>query len=323
MNLSQYLLAISFLCYAVPAKATITIHISGYTASPFANAPGNGDELAVDDDGLLYAPHSGGITRFAANAESNTWSAAVGYSLAIADDGNSFLATRNSGSSILRIDTGGSFSTLVPSSSNLAWSWLAAGPSNILVASIWAGTGQGVYSIDTVTGNYSSIVSGGPGSGGAGYYRDMEFGLDGKLYSLGYDGTENGLFRLEAGLFTRVAVLPHGGAGLTVDSSGVFYTATTYLGAGEVWRIDTSANQTQLLASGFNIPSGIAFDAQTERLFVRDQSAPFQITEITVPEPSMSLLLVCGTLILFRRPLVSFRRSPEANGGSTVRGGRL
>jgi DNA-binding beta-propeller fold protein YncE len=109
----------------------------------------------------------------------------------------------------------------------------------------------------------------------------MDFGIDGKLYTLGYDGTVHGLFRLDENEFTRVAELPHGGIGLTHDSSGLLYTATSFEQQGEVWIIDPTSGVASLLASGLASPAGIAFDPTTSKLYVVEQHGDRVVYAIT------------------------------------------
>lgn len=286
----------------VAALADVSIYLPGYSAGPFADAPFSGDDLAVDGAGRVYAPSANGITRFTPDGTGSPWSAAEGNALALAPDGTGYLATRSLSHSILRVATDGTSTTLVPTSSGLEWTWLAVSDDNRLYANVWAGNGEGLYSVDPVTGAVAQLVAGGPGTGGSGIYEGMVWGPDDHLYTVGHDGKNFGLFRLDGNSFTRLAFLPHAGIGLTFDPNGYFYTATNNAGTNqEVWRIDPRSGAAELLASGLGEPAGIAYDVTTNRLFVRDQLDPFHITAITVPEPGAAGIVVGVLLVLLLR----------------------
>jgi hypothetical protein len=301
---------------AATLDGAVVTHLPGYSANSFVNGPPGGDSLDMDASGRLYAPSSNGITRYGSDGSSSVWSTAVGYSLAIASGGDGYLTTRDSGRSILHISPDGTFSPLVPSSSNLAWTWAAAGPTGTLFANVWSGSGQGLYSIDTTTGAYSILVAGGPGIGGAGHYFDMVFAASGALYVSGYDGIADGIFRLDGSSLTRVAVLPRAGLGLTIDSAGLLYTSVNDAGGfDEVWRVDVGSGEVDLVASGLGSPVGISYDSANGRLFVRDSDTPFAITAISVPEPSTYAMTLAASLFF-----VTLRRRQDAY--QAVRGNR-
>lgn len=261
----------------------VNLYLPDYTATTFGFAAGQGDDLDIDSLGRIYAPGSAqwsGIQRFSSNGSSEMWSTAPGYSLAVSGDGTkAYLATRDTGHSIQKINANGSYINLTPGSSNLGWTWVALSSSGNLYANVWAGTGEGLYSINTTTGAYSAIVSGGPGLNGAGWYGDMAVGLDGKLYANGSDGSGWGLFRLDGSAFSKVATLPNGFFGLTAGPNGLFFTGAD----SEVWMMDSLTGNASLLASGFLHASGVAYDPLTARLYVRDGDTPYQITAIQTP----------------------------------------
>lgn len=301
---------IVLLSYCAPVDGEIILHAAGYTLETFAaNVPQFGDDLSVDSSGSVYVPasqQSNGIYRYDTAGNQTLWSAASGQSLVLDASGGGFLADRAT-DSIIRVNADGSFSTLVSGTHGLEWTWLALDPTGQLYANVWAGPGQGLYSIDRTTGAFTQLVSGPPG--GSGIYRDMVWGPDGQLYTADGDG----ILRLDGSSFTPVAVVS-GATGLTVDANGWLYT-TTANAAGEVWRIDSGTGMTERIASGFSLPSGIAFDDLTSRLFVRDQESPRNITALSlaaIPEPSSVAFFIAlsGTIGCFRiRTVVRRARS--------------
>ena len=288
---------------------------SGYSATHFAYANGLGDNLAIDSSGRVYAPENSlttnpGVYRFSPAGSGALWSQAAGNSLAIGPDGYGYLATRGVGDSILRIAPDGSYSTLV---SGLQWTWVAIGPQGNLFANVWAGTGQGLYSIDPNTGATTQLVAGGPGPNGAGFYEGMTVGSDGSLYANGNDGTESGLFRLDSSNhFDLVSVLPFGGLGLAQGPNGDFFSTSTVPNGGLLLVTDPVTGASGELAVGFQSPSGLAFDPQRNLLYVRDQAGAYEITAISfpanivipigligMPEPPTWRFALLGMLLLF------------------------
>jgi hypothetical protein len=282
------------------ASADVIIHLPGYSATTFGEAASSGDDLAVDSNGRLYVPTLAGIMRFDPDGSSGLWSSAVGASLTLTSDGTGYLS--RTGQGVLRISADGSFS---PFPASVEWNNGATGPSGILYANLLDGSTVGFYSVNASTGETTQLVNGGPVPDGASYYDGMIYSRDGHLYTNGYDYNSGqvyyGIYRYDHGSFTQIAQVPHGGFGLTEDSNGYLYAATSYYGVpgdhlSEVWRVDAADGSAELLASGLGSPAGIAFDARTNRLYVRDQDAPYHITAITVPEPSAALPMAMGLI---------------------------
>ena len=147
---------------------------------------------------------------------------------------------------------------------------------------------------------------------------------DDKLYALGNDGSETGLFRLDPGNhFSLVSVLPDGGLNLALGPNGDFFVSTTFGNGGrisEVWIVNPYDGISTLLASGFQSPSGIVFDSERDLLYVRDQAGQYEITAIsvptTVPEPSTLRLAALGLLLV----LACACQSRPPRGSAAVQG---
>jgi hypothetical protein len=159
------------------------------------------------------------------------------------------------------------------------WTFVALGSDGTLYANIWAGPGQGLYTIDRITGTPTLVVNGGPAAGGNGVYYNMLGGQDGKLYCVGsIDGTASGvrLFRLDGSQFTIVATLPDAGYGLAQDTQGLFYTVTGVASGGvihhEVWVVDPTTWSASLLADGPINALCLAYDRARDRLYVTDDN---------------------------------------------------
>jgi sugar lactone lactonase YvrE len=264
----------------VESSAAVTLHQPGYIAQPFGAAATGGDDLAVDSSGRVYVPTAGGIVRFTSNGANTPWSATGGFSITLTPDGGAFIVKRGQDRSIYRVAANG-VAEAIPLSQYHEWTYIALAPSGILYANVWAGVGQGLYAINPSSGEVSTIVQGGPGEAGAGYYRDMIWSPDGHLYFTGDNLAGGSVFRLDGNVVSVVASLPRGGIGLTVDPQGLLYTATTNgTTVSELWRVNPLDGTVVLVGSGFGHPAAVAYDATTRTVYVRDQSAPYKITEI-------------------------------------------
>jgi len=273
------------------ASEAVTLNQPGYVLSPFAAIPSPSPaDIQVAGAGQLYLAMGSDIRRVTANGIVEAWSAAPAISLTLIPAGGAYGAGASPCNCILKMEPNGSYSTLHQDA--LAWRWIALSPDGTLYAVV-SGANVGLYQIDRSTGQPSVVVAGGPGPGGIGFYEDMDFGLDGKLYTLGnLDGTISGwrLFRLDGSQFTPVATPPHGGFDLARGPSGVLYMTTSFdygsgYPVGELWIIDTASGAASLLAStdtfhfGFTQFTAVGYDPGTDRVYVAESQG--QIWEIT------------------------------------------
>lgn len=278
------------------AARSLTLHQAGYTATPFLAPTGSPVDLEVDGGGSLYLSFgSGGVEKCSPAGVVSPWSAAGASDLTLGPAGSGYTAGRGLCRCIESIGSDGSHVVLHQDA--YEWTNVELGPNDTLYATVWAGSGQGLYRVDRNTGEPTPIVIGGPGPGGSGIYRDLAFGLDGRLYVVGSaDGSVAGysLFRLDGPTLTPAVALPHGGINLARDESGIFYVTTAYdygsgRPVGEVWRVDAALGSASLFAS--TDPDApldpIAHDPGTGRLYVyeggKSAREVWAITKTSVP----------------------------------------
>ena len=290
------MLALSYHFGAGTAMA-VTLHQSGYSAHPLVSLPTSTyspSDVEVDGQGNLYVPTlTLGVQRISPGGAVSLWSTVPAVDLTLTSAGDGYGAGPSC-RCILRVESNGSYSTLHQDA--FEWRYIELGPDGTLYSLLWAGAGQGVYRIDRTSGVPTPIVTGGPGPGGAGWYGGMAHGIDGKLYVNGYDGSGYGLYRLDGSTFTRAATLPYTFFGLTRDETGLFYAATSYFDAGEVWTIDAVSGTAALLASGLALPAGIGYDPLSHSINVAEQYGSRQVWVITKESPTRALAATWGQL---------------------------
>lgn len=276
-NLRRLASGLGCLCVLAPrlvTAGTVTVHVAGYTYSPFVTISSfSVDDLELDAAGNLYVCSNGDIRRVTPQAVETPWSSATANDIVLDNTGAAYGAGRSVCDCIVSILPNGSYSTLHADS--LAWTFVAMGHDGTLYSNVWVGTGQGLYTIDRTTGVPTLVVSGGPGPGGTGSYAGMLVGQDGKLYTCGNSAGSDGIFRLDGGQFTRIASWPHGSLQLAQDNQGIFYTALSVQRpdgsiAHEVWMNDPSSGTATLLADGPGSSSALVYDRLRNRLYVQN-----------------------------------------------------
>jgi hypothetical protein len=264
------LICVTFGALAPRASEAITMHQPGWVATSFATVPLTSyapSDIELDGSGNLYVPTGpNAIQRITPAGVVSVWSSAPGVELTRSPAGDFYGAGGGFCDCVAHIQSDGSFSTLHQDA--LEWRYVELSPDGTLYCIIWAGAGQGLYTIDRTSGQPTLVHAGGPAANGDGTNFDMAFGLDGKLYMIGDDTVSSGLFRLDGSTFTRVATLPRGAFGLTRDPAGIFYANVSADGAGEVWMIDATAGTASLLASQLSHPQAVGYDPMTSRLYV-------------------------------------------------------
>lgn len=277
------------------AAEAVVIHHPNFSISLIARLPDSfysPSDIELDAVGNLYIPtQTDGVVRVSPAGSISPWSTAPAVDLTLLPSGDGYGAGRSLCNCIVAFSADGLYSILHADS--LSWDYVKLAPDGTLYATIWAGSGRGLYTIDRVTGTPTVVVKGGPGPGGSGAYRDMAFGLDGRLHVLGDgdNGGETALFRLDGTQFTQLATLPAGGIGLARDSRGIFYVTTSTDTLGEVWIVNATSGSASLLASDLSSPYAIAYDTASDRLYVAEQSRArilYAITGAATPATPVS-----------------------------------
>ena len=271
--LASVLLMLAPISSARASHGSVTVHVPGYTYCPFVTTSVFGvADLELDPAGNLYLCESGNIQRVTPEAAISPWSTATASDIVFTSTGAAYGAGRAHCHCIVSISSSGAHSPL--HSDAFEWTYVTLGIDGTLYASVWAGSGQGLYAIDRVTGTPTVLVNGGPELGGSGIYSNMVVGVDGKLYTGGGGGTGGwAVFRLDGTQFTAVGTAPHSGGALAQDNEGILYVAGGFEGPTgsffhEVWMIDLGTGLSTLLASGPHLTTGIAYDRARDRLYV-------------------------------------------------------
>ena len=268
---------------ALAAPDTVTVHVAGYTYSPFVTTSlASASDLDLDASGNLYFCKGGDIRRISPQGIEAPWSLAPAVDLVFTSSGTAY-GVGTACQCVLSIAGDGSATTLHADSSQ--WRWTAHSGSGTLYASTIGLLGARLYTVDPQTGTPTLIINGGPGPAGSGIYEGLLVGLDGKLYANGTDGSPSGwgVFRLDGDQFVKVGSFPNGGFELAQDNQSLFYTVTTverFNGPGhEVWQTDPNTGLSTLLADGPHPASCVAFDRQSDRLYVGDNLGTIYIIE--------------------------------------------
>lgn len=271
----------------------LTLIQPGYTAEVYKSLPAfnSYDDMEVDQSGNLYiSACNAGVLKVDPSKIVTTWSIATVCDVTPGDTGPRFGAGRSICNCVTSFDSQGSYTTL--HQDTLGWTYVATTNANTLYANVWVGIGQGLYTIDTNDGHTTTIVTGGPGPGGAGFYSGMTGSADGKLYALGYDGTTRGVFRLDDTAFVLVAALAHSGISLTQGPDGTLLQSVQFdspsgILLGEIWSIDPTQGTSALLATsdpvgqpGFD---GVAYDATTKIIYALEGNKIWRIRKDTTP----------------------------------------
>jgi len=255
----------------------LTVAQPGYVAEAYKLLPVSSayNDIEADQSGNLYIGACGfGVLKVDPSKIVTTWSTAPVCDVAMGDSGPQFGAGRGNCHCVTAFGADGSYVPLHQDA--FEWTYVATTGPSTLYANLAAGPGQGLYTIDVNDGHASTIVAGGPGPGGAGWYFGMAGGSDGKLYVLGYDGASNGLFRLDASAFTLVASWPHGGVSLSQGPDGTFLTSVQFdspggIVLGEIWSIDPLLGSSTLLARSDPVGQpgmdGVAYDAASKTIY--------------------------------------------------------
>src|SRR5262249_13638477 len=114
------------------------------------------------------------------------------------------------------------------------------------------------------------LYAGGPGSGGAGYYRGITTS-DETVVASGSDGFINGIYSVTAGGPTLIAQTPQLMVGICAGPGGI-YAASGNLAEGQVWKI--TPGNAALFAHGFGNTVSVAYDPLRDRIYVQDQTPP-------------------------------------------------
>jgi hypothetical protein len=260
--------------------------VPGLAAQAIGELPGQTNDLARDGSGNLYAALStGGIVRMSSAGAVTPWSTETVSNLALASDGRGFGAG-GSCQCLRRFEADGTSTILHQDASN--WSVVAPSPTGGLVAATRSPGYGALYDVDVSTGDPSTIVDGGPGAGGVGYYYAAAFGSDGALYVATRSPGELAIFtllRLSGTSFTPVATgtvpvswIGGGPTGLVSDGAGKLYLSVHreyfdgHLGS-EIWEYDQAGGTCRNIASAYNglviecDPSlGRLYAAETTRL---------------------------------------------------------
>ncbi len=276
-----------------PADA-ITLAQTGFAADALCELPGvTAQAIQVDGAGMLYVPADpNGIVKVAPDGTKTPWSAVNTPYLAIASGGDGYAIGAWPCRCILRLSGAGVSSTLVPGDS-LDWIGLAVGPDGSLWANGWVSGGRdGIYRIDTVTGERTLVVEGGPAPVASTIYGALAFGTDGQLYALGtvYGvTTESRLFRLDGTQMTEVANLPHGGTGLARGKGSSFYVTTAFdygsgYAVGEVWAVESSDGSSALFASSGPDQNffGVGYSPNAGKLYIGERAKRLVLTNDTI-----------------------------------------
>jgi hypothetical protein len=255
--------------------------------------------LALDGFGNLYAALGGGIVRMSSSGSVSPWSTEIVTDLELASDGTGYGAG-GSCECVRSFATDGTSTILHQDASN--WSVVALASSGELIAATRAPGYGGLYDIDASTGVPSTIVDGGPGGGGVGYYSDAAFGPDGALYTVSRvpgDLAIFTLFRLSGSTFTPVAIgdLPvswigGGPTGLVSDGSGKLYISVhrEYFDGrfgGEIFEYDLASGSCRRIADAYNGLT-IAYDPASGRLYAAETTRLRKVWAISSLTPTTS-----------------------------------
>jgi hypothetical protein len=286
-NRMTVVVLVAFMLSAVPRAGAVTVHVAGYVYVPFVNtSTGGAQDLELDALGNIYYATLSGVRQITPGGTVTPWSTAPANDIVFTGTGDAYAAGSAVCHCIEAISSSGAYSTLHGDS--LSWTHVALGTDGTLYASVWAGTGKGIYVVDRASGTPTPLLVGGAGPGGSGFYESMMVGMDGKLYVGGSNGTEYGLFRFDGGQFTQIATWPHGCSGLAQDNQGIFYTSVTLTPIGtivdhEVWMYDPGVGTANLLADGSGNSLGIAYDRARNVLYVQNGSEVYMISKSATP----------------------------------------
>ena len=116
-RISGFLLGLTIVLSVSSHVFAITVDLPGYSAYEFASFGVGGADIDIDKYGRVYAPFfqnvndptTYGIIRYLNDGTSELWSTEAGYSLAISQNGVSYVSkTSTIGSGIVRLNPDGS-----------------------------------------------------------------------------------------------------------------------------------------------------------------------------------------------------------------------
>jgi hypothetical protein len=276
---------------SLPAFAAPEVLDPAWTVSLFSTVPGmpGVEGISIDGQGRVYVcAGSAGVFRFDTSGTAALWSLAVGAGQATLPDGQTFVPSRDLLAShyLWHVSPDGSYSSLVPVSPG-SWTWAAVTASQKLYVLIWAGSGEGIYSIDTNSGAATPVVTGGPGLGGSGFYRGITT-IGETVVVAGSDGVGYGLYELTGGSLALMAATPQSMLGICNGPDGI-YAASGDASGGQVWKI--AAGSATLFARYFGNTNSVAYDPTLDRFYVLDSTRAkvWVIKRVPTPTRSMSI----------------------------------
>ncbi|HTO90869.1 MAG TPA: hypothetical protein VMJ70_07015 [Candidatus Sulfotelmatobacter sp.] len=268
-------LTIALLPWSLPALAAPVVLDSSWVVAPFATIPASSPEgVSVDGMGRVYVcAGTAGIFRFDTSGTGAPWSSAPGNGQATTPDGRTYVPSRDAlfpNHYIWDVAPDGSYSALVSTSPEDGWVWAAVSPSGKLYSILPGGIGEGIYSVDVMSGATTPLFTGGPGAGGAGNYRAIATSGEAVVVS-GNDEVGFGIFQLANSTMALVARTPQGMLGICAGPDAI-YAASSNVAEGQVWKI--TPGSATLFAHGFGNTVSVAYDAARNRIYVQDTSPP-------------------------------------------------
>jgi len=273
-----FVIAVLLLVHLSPARSAIAAPVvldSAWTVSPFATIPPSTPEgVSVDGMGRVYVcAGTAGVFRFDTSGTGAPWSSAAGYGQATTADGRTFVPSRGifASSAIWSVDPSGGYAALTSAGPGEVWFWAAVSENGNLYAVLEGGGEDGIYAVDPSSGASSLFRSGGPGLGGAGYYRAIAT-VGETVVASGTDALAYGVYSVGTSGASLIAATPQPMLGICGGPGGDIYAASGDASGGQVWRI--TPGSATLFAHGFGNTVSLAYDAARNRIYVQDQSPP-------------------------------------------------